>query len=87
MVKEIDMVELGSTVKDRITGLVGVVLGRTEYLTGCTHVGISPKKVDTKGGLPDWSWIDERRCIVQKTPRISMSKVEKGGPEQSAPEM
>jgi hypothetical protein len=59
-------IRLGQVVKDKITGLTGVVMGRTEYLTNCTHVGIMPKKLDNNGVEYDWIWIDERRCIATK---------------------
>lgn len=84
-------IELGMTVKDTITGLVGVVMGRTQYLTGCAHVGICPNKLKTDGSLMDWQWLDERRCSVIKKKIITYEevteKIENGGPEQDAPMM
>lgn len=61
---------LGSTVKDRITGLTGIVMARTEYLTGCAHVAILATKLSKEGKLPEWEWIDETRCILDKTKKI-----------------
>lgn len=34
--------ENGQTVKDRVTGFKGVILGRTQYATGCIQYGICP---------------------------------------------
>lgn len=45
---------LGSTVKDRITGLTGVVMARTEYLTGCAHVAILATKLSKEGKVPEY---------------------------------
>ena len=58
------MVKLGSYVRDKVTGLTGYVMARTEYLTGCVHIGIAPNKVKQDGTMPDWQWIDEGRCDV-----------------------
>ena len=38
-------VELGSLVRDKITGFEGIVMGRTEYLTGCAHVGVHRQRL------------------------------------------
>lgn len=83
-------IELGSTVKDRITGLTGVVMARSEYLTGCTHVAILATKLSKEGEVPEYEWIDETRCILDKTKKI-IKLVEKdtkepGGPMPNAPE-
>lgn len=59
-------VELGSIVKDKITGLQGVVMARTTYLTGCAHLGIQPQKLKTDGTVHEWVWIDETRAEVKK---------------------
>lgn len=82
---------LGSTVKDRITGLKGVVMARAEYLTGCVHVAILATKVDKEGKVPEYEWIDETRCILDKTKKI-IKLVEKdtkapGGSMPNAPKM
>lgn len=83
---------LGSTVKDRITGLQGVVMARTEYLTGCAHVGILATKVNKDGKIPEWEWIDETRCVLDKSKKViklsSPAVVEgNGGRAPNAPEM
>ena len=85
-------IDLGVTVKDKVSGLVGVVMGRTEYLTGCAHIGIVPNKLKPDGSLPDWQWIDETRCeLVKGKKRFSLSEpsnpIGKGGPEPNAPSM
>lgn len=85
-------IDLGVIVKDKVSGLVGVVMGRTEYLTGCAHIGIAPQKVRPDGSLADWQWVDETRCeLVRGKKRISLSEpadtVSKGGPAPNAPSM
>lgn len=51
-------IKLGSVVRDRITGLEGVVIARTEYHTGCIHIGIQAP-VDSSGRVPSLYWTDE----------------------------
>lgn len=53
---------LGEVLKDKITGFQGVAIGRTEYLTGCTHYGLCSQIL--KDGKPiEWEWIDEFRLV------------------------
>jgi hypothetical protein len=57
------MAHLGDKVKDRLTPLEGIVIGRTEYLYGCVHVLVNPGVL--KDGVPaDSTWIDEDRVEV-----------------------
>lgn len=50
--------ELGSTVRDRVTRLVGVIVGRHEYLYGCRRYTVQP--VELKDGKPvEQSGFDE----------------------------
>ena len=88
------MVELGSFVKDKITGLEGIVMGRTEYLTNCAHIGVCPQKVKENGELQEWQWMDERRVTVLKKKPISFKPIlenpimrQAGGPQSNAPSM
>ena len=53
-------VKLGTEVKDSITGLEGVAIGRSEYLYGCVNILVQPKGL--KDGKPiEPVWIDEQR--------------------------
>ena len=51
-------IQLGSEVRDRVSGFAGVAIGRTEWLTGCTTIVVQPK-VGEDGKLPDTHAIDE----------------------------
>ena len=54
------MFELGEVLKDKVTGFKGVVMGRTEYFTDCTHYGLQSQEL--KDGKPlGWEWFDETR--------------------------
>jgi hypothetical protein len=84
-------VTLGQTVKDRITGLTGIAMGRTEYLTGCAHVGILQKQLTKDLKQADWEWIDETRLEVQGKGEIlkldePVKRDSYSGPSPNAPE-
>lgn len=50
-------IKLGTIVTDKITGLVGIAVARTEYLTGCIHIGI--QAAANNGIVPSTYWTDE----------------------------
>lgn len=57
------MIELGSKVRDVVSGLVGVATGRSEYLYGRPSVLVDPQ--ETREGKPvEGTWIDEARLEV-----------------------
>ena len=58
-----EKIELGSKVKDSITGMQGTVTVRAEYFSG------SHPRVMIEGGSegrPFELWVEESRCIVQE---------------------
>lgn len=56
-------IKLGDTVKDRLTGLEGVVYGISYWLNSNTTIGIVPNY--HKDGKPaETSWFDEGRLVV-----------------------
>lgn len=59
------MIELGSKVKDSITGFVGVVTARAEYLSGCHQLLVQPP-TDDKGEYKEPHWFDEQRVLVDR---------------------
>lgn len=82
------MIELGIRVKDVVTGFEGVVIGRTEWLTGCRTYGLQGEMRD--GEVPEARWIDEVRLDLisdstLRLPGVSSGPVEvaslKGGPQ------
>lgn len=59
--------KLGERVKDIITGLSGVVMARSNFITGCDQYGISPTKLKKDGSRPDWEYFDENRLVRNGT--------------------
>lgn len=45
-----DAVKLGDKVKDRVTGLTGIVVARTDWLNGCIRMMVQPQEL--KDGKP-----------------------------------
>ncbi len=76
--------ELHQIVKDKVSGFTGVILGRTEYATGCIQYGVAPQKLDKDGKVCDWLWFDESR--LKETGKSISSLRSIGGPSNSAPE-
>lgn len=59
------MVNLGDLVKDRISGVKGIVVCKTYWLFGCVRITIQPQKL--KDGFPVDSYcFDEAQADVVK---------------------
>lgn len=73
------MVNLGSRVRDTISGFEGIATGRTVYLNGCVSVLIEGPMV---GKDRPEQWIDEQRLevIEQDAFQPSPSAATAGGP-------
>jgi hypothetical protein len=67
-------VNLGDKVRDRISGVVGVVIARTEWLYGCVRCTVQPQEM--KDGKPiDATVVDEpqleilQRSVIEDVPQ------------------
>jgi hypothetical protein len=80
--KEKLMINLGDKVRDVVTGLTGIAVGKTQYLQGCIRIAVQPQEL--KDGKPvDASWFDEPQLEVIEAGAIKLKseKSEKpGGP-------
>ena len=73
-------IELGQTVKDKVTGFQGVVTGKAEYLYGCTTIGVTPK-VGKDGKTAEAEWFDEPSLnIVKGKKKLERTNNDTGGP-------
>lgn len=59
---------LGKTVRDRVTGLTGVVSSVSFDLYGCIQAAVTPP-VDKDGKVPDGRWLDANRLEVTNEER------------------
>ena len=90
------MIELGRRVKDLVTGIEGIAVGRCEYLNGCVQIYIRPKAKKT-GEEVEGIWADDIQVKdlgpgVTSTIKSNIKKKEKekvkngpGGPKSFAP--
>jgi len=58
------LINLGEVVRDRVSGLIGTVIAKTEWLNGYTTCLIQPK-VNEGGDMPKGKHIDMDRLTVQ----------------------
>ena len=77
-------VQLGDKVKDTVSGFTGIVLGKTEFLNGCTRCGVQPA-VDKDGKLAAAEWFDEPQLVVIKAGVCKTGNRDTGGPMVSVP--
>jgi len=58
-------VHLGDFARDRLTGFEGVVIGVTQWLNACRHIGIKPEGLDKDGKPRETQWFDEPQVEVK----------------------
>lgn len=69
------MINLGDRVKDTITGLKGIVIGKTEWLYGCLRLTVQPE--ESKDGKPADSFaVDEPQVELLKAAVIKARQIE-----------
>lgn len=72
-----DKIKLGDKVRDKISGVVGTAVVRSEFLNGCIQYTILPKAEKNK--MPEeWS-IDEQSLEVIKPKKKPIKKEKTGG--------
>jgi hypothetical protein len=80
--------ELGWIVKDKISGMKGVVTSRTDYLNKCVRYGITKTGTDKEGKPFEAAWFDEDQLeLVKKTDSYKPTKDYTGGPARAVPPM
>jgi len=76
------MIELGDRVKDKISGLKGIVVGISNYLYGCKRVSIQPE--EAKDGKPaEWYTVDEPQLEIVKKSVVSGRDTPTHGPREN----
>lgn len=78
-------VELGSKVRDKITGYAGIVIARTDWLSGCRRITVQSQEL--KDGKPiDSCCFDESQIeVLEETTVVSVmaDPTRPGGPMPS----
>ena len=80
------MFELGDLLRDRVSGLQGVAMCRSEYLYGCFRWGIAPREVESSKPA-EWVHFDEPQLelVEAGVVRRPNSVETTGGPRPDAP--
>ena len=71
--------ELGQEVKDKYSSVVGLIMSRTQYFTGCIQYSVFIPSLDKDGYPKDWLAYDEARLVKTKV-AAKKSKGSPGGP-------
>lgn len=76
----------GDKLRDKITGLEGIVMVRAHYSTGCVHYGLLQDKLKDSKSL-DWEWLDQSRLelVMSEFVNFSIDENLMGGPEPDGP--
>ena len=76
--------EMGWSVKDRITGFAGVVTGRAEYISGCNQALVAPP-LGKEGQHRDSQWLDEQRLERVGDEQVTLDNGSNPGCDRAAP--
>jgi hypothetical protein len=82
-------IELGDEVQDTISGVKGIAIGKTTWITGCANIQIKPQGVDRDGKPCESFAADEPVVKVIKKGKIKLQEPqtpkERGGPAHGTP--
>lgn len=81
-----NVITLGATYKDKVTGFKGIAVAVTNYLSGCDRVALQPP-LDKDGKVPEWQNFDTNQVdpVGKKVIELvkPQSKAKPGGPRPS----
>lgn len=73
------MINLGSIARDKITGFVGVVIAKTEWLNGCRRFTIQPQELKDGRPIEACSFDEQQVDEIEGKPATEPAK-RPGGP-------
>jgi hypothetical protein len=73
-----DKINLGDEVKHKYSGVKGIAVSRTTYLSGCDRISIQPK-VKKDGSLGDAYSFDEPEIEIIKAKKVRKPQGKTGG--------
>jgi len=76
--------ELGTPVRDKITGFAGTLIGNVSYISGCSQGLVSPK-VGADGAFKESQWFDLQRLEQTDGDIIVLDNGATPGPDRAAP--
>lgn len=75
---------IGRKVKDIVTGFMGIVLGRCEYISGCNQLLVHPG-LGPDGAMRESLWMDEQRLEFVYSSRVVLDNGASPGFDKEAP--
>jgi hypothetical protein len=81
-------VRLGDEVQDLLSGVKGIAIGRTSWITGCDHIQIKPQGTTPDGNQRESLAVDEPMVKILKRakvlPTTQAPTAKRGGPRAPA---
>ena len=74
------MIELGTEVRDVVSGFTGIATAKHTYLNGCARITVQPV-IDKEKKLPEAQTFDEPQLEIVSKKKIK-GKNDTGGPEK-----
>lgn len=81
----VNQFELGVKLRDKVSEVEGICIGRIEYLNGCVQYAIKPK-VTKDGKSHEAEWIDSQQ-LEQTGDGITIKQRKTGGISSIAPKL
>lgn len=75
--------DLGIEAKDKVTGFKGIIVGRADYLTGCSQYALQPKI--EKDTWKENKWFDENRLDIVGKKKINLTSNKDNGCDITPP--
>lgn len=76
-------IQLGNIARDKVTGFIGTVISRIEYLTGCMQFGLVGK-IGPDGKIPHAEYFDHAR-LEYVSDGVAVKSTDTGGPQRDEP--
>jgi len=70
--------DLGDLLRDKITGLQGIATQKVDYVNGCVHYGITPKKEKKEIKQPETEYVDSACLELVKANAVNIKAEETG---------
>lgn len=81
------MIKLGTKVKDKVTGFVGIATSRIEFLNGCVQYSVKPKMKKGENKVPESSFFDEQQLEILEKKKLDIKKKSTGGGFRQRPKL
>ena len=71
----------GLLVKDKVTGITGIINAQAKWINGCIRYSVQPKAKKGNNEIPESYWIDEAQ-IKKVGKGFSIEQTPNGGPSK-----